>query len=82
MKPAGGKGEKTTCPNCHSQLEEGSNFCPYCGYPIRMAEDNMQSHAVQGPSANPEESPSSSPAFPQLSQMTTLHPSFPARREK
>ncbi|MBQ1804054.1 MAG: zinc-ribbon domain-containing protein [Bifidobacteriaceae bacterium] len=30
-----------TCPNCRSHIEEGSNFCPYCGYPIRMVEDNM-----------------------------------------
>ena len=62
------------CPNCHSQIEEGSNFCPYCGYPMRMAEDNMQPHVASGPSANPEESPSSSPASPQLSQQPQQPP--------
>ena len=63
VKPAGGKGEKMICPNCHSQIEEGSNFCPYCGYPIRRAEDAMQAPPV-GPSSSPEENPSSASSQP------------------
>ncbi|MBO7671309.1 MAG: zinc-ribbon domain-containing protein [Aeriscardovia sp.] len=46
------------CPNCHSQIEEGSNFCPYCGYPIRRAEDSLQAPPV-GPSSDPKENPAS-----------------------
>lgn len=63
VKPAGGKGEKMICPNCHSQIKEGSNFCPYCGYPIRRAEDATQAPPV-GPSSDPEENPASASLQP------------------
>ena len=27
------------CPNCHAQIEEGSNFCPQCGYDLRAGKE-------------------------------------------
>ena len=42
-----------TCPNCHAQIEEGSNFCPYCGYPLKRPEENTEPNPQAAPPAGP-----------------------------
>lgn len=64
------------CPNCHSQIKEGSNFCPYCGYPIRKAEDATQAPPV-GPAPGPEENPASATLQPSQQPPAEPGSSFP-----
>ncbi|MBO7671307.1 MAG: zinc ribbon domain-containing protein [Aeriscardovia sp.] len=36
------------CPNCHAQVEEGSNFCPQCGYDLRAGEKEAEGKNALG----------------------------------
>lgn len=49
-----GKGERMICPNCHARIEDGSSFCPYCGYPVKGAEENIKASPSAPSLANPD----------------------------
>ena len=36
------------CPNCHAQIEEGSNFCPQCGYDLRAGKEKDEKKNAPG----------------------------------
>ena len=36
------------CPNCHAQIEEGSNFCPQCGYDLRAGKEKDEKKNASG----------------------------------
>lgn len=36
------------CPNCHAQVEEGSNFCPQCGYDLREGKKEAEGKDALG----------------------------------
>ena len=36
------------CPNCHAQVEEGSNFCPQCGYDLRAGKKEAEGKDALG----------------------------------
>ncbi|MBP5785603.1 MAG: zinc-ribbon domain-containing protein [Aeriscardovia sp.] len=36
------------CPNCHAQIEEGSNFCPQCGYDLRAGKEKYEKKNASG----------------------------------
>ena len=70
------------CPNCHAQIEDGSNFCHYCGYPLKGPEENMQAAGPAPSAVNPEEvdhSPSAPSLQPQMQPPADQNPPFPNR---
>ena len=40
------------CPRCHAQVDEGSNFCPQCGYDLRKAQGEKKSSNADGGEGN------------------------------
>ncbi|MBO6019145.1 MAG: zinc ribbon domain-containing protein [Aeriscardovia sp.] len=36
------------CPNCHAQIEGGSNFCPQCGYDLRAGKEKDEEKNAPG----------------------------------